>query len=93
MRVEGTNGAQQQDLPAGKPPVSGASRPRPADVGAAADSGQAGATKKSHVQSALAADEMNLAAIAEARQLLQDGKLDTPEAARRAAEILLDRGP
>ena len=92
MRVEGTNGAHQQDLPGGKP-APGLSPPRPADVGAAGGGVEAGAAKTAHVQSALAADEIDLAAVAEARRLLQEGMLDTPEAALRAAQILIDRGP
>lgn len=93
MRVEGTNGAQQEGLPAGKPAGAVPPRPRPTDVRPAADSTQVNPAEPSHTQKALAAQEVDLAAVAEARRLLQEGKLDTPEAARRAAEILIDRGP
>jgi len=40
----------------------------------------------------MAAADVDLQAVAEARDLLASGQLDTPDAARRAAQALLDRG-
>jgi hypothetical protein len=37
-------------------------------------------------------EEINQAAVAEAKKLLQSGELSSPEAIRRAAENLLNRG-
>ena len=92
MRVEGTNGAHQQDPAGGKPAAPGPAPARPAEAGAAGGA-EAGAARQAHVRDALACDEMDLAAVAEARRLLQAGQLDTPEAATRAAQTLIDRGP
>jgi hypothetical protein len=41
---------------------------------------------------AAGAEEMNTAAVTRARELLRSGQLDTPQAARRAAEALLSIG-
>jgi hypothetical protein len=44
------------------------------------------------VKLAMAADEVNVKAVEEARRLLEAGELDTPAACDRVAEVLLDRG-
>ena len=50
-----------------------------------------GADGASLVQ-ALSGEEINAKAVAEARRLLMEGKLDTPEACAKAAETIIDRG-
>ncbi len=92
MRIEGNSGAQKQDLPGITPPAAGSSKPRPAEGGAASSHVDLSPAGTSLVESAAAQEEVNSAAVAEARELLQAGELDTPEAARRAAENLIDRG-
>ena len=49
-------------------------------------------TISAYVQMAMDADDVNSAAVAEARALLDSGQLDTPEAISRAAEAILTRG-
>ena len=51
------------------------------------------AETRRYVEKARAAGEVNAAAVAEARRLLEASELDTPDAARRAAAAMLDRGP
>lgn len=46
-----------------------------------------------YVRAAMAAEEVDEQAVADARNLLRSGQLDSPEAARRAAESLLRLGP
>jgi len=48
--------------------------------------------QRSLVQAALAAEDVDTAAVAEAKELLESGQLDTPEAARRAAKNMIERG-
>ena len=50
------------------------------------------AAAKQYVLSAAGAEEVNRQSVAEARELLRSGKLDSPEAARRAAEAILSLG-
>ena len=47
-------------------------------------------TAQPYVAQAMAGDEVNSEAVARAKQLLQTGQLDTPEAIRRAASAMLD---
>jgi hypothetical protein len=49
----------------------------------------ADAAHQAYVQKALAAEQVDHQAVAEARKLLASGQLDTPEAADRAAEAIL----
>jgi hypothetical protein len=50
------------------------------------------AAHNSFVSLALQTEEVNTQAVNEARNLLENGQLDTPEAARRTAEAILDLG-
>lgn len=50
------------------------------------------AAHNSFVSLALQAEEVNTQAVNEARNLLENGQLDTPAAARRTAEAILDLG-
>ena len=45
-----------------------------------------------YVREALAAEDVDLAAIAEAKRLIASGQLDTPEAVKRAAEAIVELG-
>ncbi len=64
-----------------------------ADAGSAGESAaEITAAKPALVRQAAAAPEVNAQAVAEARRLLQAGQLDTPQAARAAAEAILTRG-
>ena len=47
---------------------------------------------REYIQKVPTADEIDLQAVAQAKELLQSGQLDTPEAADRAAEKILDIG-
>ena len=87
MRVNGTYGLEPR-----KP-----AKARPAAGAGAADSLATGATERVSSQerliaSAIAVDEVNLRAVEEAQALLASGELDSPQAARRAAEAILDAG-
>lgn len=53
---------------------------------------QVQSTQKPYIAMAMAGDEINTQAVEEAKALLQSGQLDTPEAARRAAEAILSFG-
>jgi len=49
-------------------------------------------TNIEYIRRALAGEDVDAKAVAEARALLSSAKLDTPEAARRAAESILKHG-
>jgi hypothetical protein len=90
VRIDGTIHPEHLN-PNGKPlgSKSRASESRGADAGGALDRAS---TQQPLIQAALAAEEVNVKAVEEARKALQNGELDTPEAARRAAEAILDLG-
>jgi hypothetical protein len=90
VRIEGTFGPEHQKLSKGKD-----------GVGKSKDTAQSifGETDAEHVKAeqallraAMAAEPVNTKAIEEARELLNSGALDTPEAARRVARRLLTDG-
>ena len=60
---------------------------------AATDSAEVVSSQERLIAAAAAADEVDTRAVEEARALLKAGQLDTPEAANRAAEAMLDLGP
>ena len=93
MRIGGTQGIEPQGQPtrkgeSGKP------------VGAEGSGKSKGSTQSLEIRPTLqplvrraaAEDEVNVAAVEAARKALQAGELDTPEAARRAAQAILDLG-
>ena len=91
MRIDGTsygsgclaggaNAAAGKSNRSGKPLQGAANRP------------VLSAGEKELVTRALAAEQVNATAVAEARRLLESGQLDTPEAIDRAAAVLLDLG-
>lgn len=93
VRIDGSNWVQPQGTgevpqPVHKPSSSADS----ADAKIAADGSQTRSALAPYVRAAMAAEEVNELAVAEARKLLRSGQLDTLDAARRAAEALLARG-
>ena len=87
MRVE-NNKINPQALPdttVAKPKARGASGAAPVSADLEVTS-----TVAPYVQAALAAGDVNETAVAQARQALQDGSLDTPEAAAKAAAEMLE---
>lgn len=96
MRIDGTMGPEYLNLPSGEGKSSKSKifgNPDSSSKGAKIDSGHEHVSAhKSLIQAALAAEEVNSKAVAEARQLLESGQLDTPEAAERAARNMLDLG-
>jgi hypothetical protein len=69
--------AAPQGRPAGPAPVGGA---------------EVISSQERLIAAASAAEEVNTRAVEEARALLQSGQWDSPEAARRAAQAILDLG-
>ena len=93
MRIDGTHGLEPQGLPEGNPSLP--KTPHPGDVDQAQSSAEDIIVSRSHepyIRQAMAAEEVNTQAVAEARKLLRSGQLDTPEAARRAAQAILRLG-
>ena len=93
MRIDGPNrvqvhGPSEAD---GKAPRS----PRPSDTGHTTAAGQylpADAEYEPYLRKVRACQEVNLQAVAEAKELLDTGQLDSPEAAARAAEQIISTG-
>ena len=79
--AEGDPPAQRPIRPAGSQDAAAAGKPRALD-----------ATLEPYVREAIASQEVNQQAVAEAIKLLESGQLDTPEAIARAAESILFRG-
>ncbi len=77
----------QENRPVGKAETAGKSAVPPG----APDVEPPGKTKP-YIRAAMAADEINLQAVAEAKELLESGRLDSPQAARRAAEAIIRQG-
>lgn len=103
MRIDRTNLIEQRSPGGDKDKHVQAEQPGLAKDGkdarmaarAATESGGTAAispAKPSLVRQAAASPEVNAQAVADARRLLQAGQLDTPEAARAAAEAILTRG-
>ena len=94
MRIEGgKNGFQPENLsealPNGqKPQVSAVGKGSATDAAQSADA----TAQAPYLAAALAAPSVNLEAIAEAKALLSSGQLDTPRAARQAAQAIVDIG-
>ena len=89
--------------PANKPEIQGPlpgsnGSPQPVGSGGAQPAAQTGrpetteAVHKSYIRRAVACDDVDLQAVAEAKKLIEAGQLDTPEAVARAAENIVVRG-
>jgi hypothetical protein len=92
VRIDGTYGleprkaAEEKDAKA--PGAKGAAAPAPAAAGGA----QVVWSQEKLISAASAAPEIDAQAVAEARALLESGQLDTPQAAYRAAQRIVDLG-
>lgn len=91
MRIDGTIHPEPFRGPAGKAPTSKSKPGASGGAGASADTG-ADTIRSGLVALAMSAPHVNAQAVEEARRALAAGELDTPEAARRAAEAILDKG-
>lgn len=91
MRIDGLSNLEHLNCPNGKASASSSksSDARGADAGGGV--GQTSA-QQSLIEAALAVNDVNAQAVEEAKKALLSGELDTPEAARRAAEAILDSG-
>ncbi len=93
MRINGSFAYDPKDLrskPA-KPGESG--KPGATDKAGSTQASAAAETAPSAlVNQAGAVEEVNLQAVEEARRLLENGQLDTPEAAESAARNIIERG-
>lgn len=90
MRIDGTNGLQGGGL------TDGTSRaPKNTHAAGTPEASQGTELRLSqtpYIQAASATDEVDMQAVAAAKELIQSGQLDTPEAAQRAAQNILDLG-
>ncbi len=94
MRIDGPNSLNAYE--AARQTPGGARETSPAgergDAADPADAAGVDAEARPYVGKALAADDVNLEAVTEARNLLDAGELDTPEVIRRAAERIVSDG-
>lgn len=91
MRIDGLNGSELMNLPGGKGKSDKTKTPAPKAM--AVDNGHEHiSSQKSLIQAALAANDVNSKAVAEARVLLESGQLDTPESIKRAAQNIINIG-
>jgi hypothetical protein len=91
VRIDGPYGPGIGGLPPEQAPAPKGGRPgAPADLSGA--QAELYGPQKEYIRSATAAQDVNKQAVAEARELLKSGKLDTADAARRAAEAMLGLG-
>jgi anti-sigma28 factor (negative regulator of flagellin synthesis) len=91
VRIDGISNPEHLNCPNGRASASTSksSDARGADAG---DSAGRTSAQRSLIEAALAENDVNTQAVEEARNALLAGELDTPEAARRAAETILDSG-
>ncbi|RKY23863.1 MAG: hypothetical protein DRP83_08545 [Planctomycetota bacterium] len=94
MRIDGQIGYEYPKPLGGEEKPSRSKLPGP-EQAATQGSGkgeQLAPGQRSLIQAALAVEDVDTAAVAEAKELLESGQLDTPEAARRAAKNMIERG-
>ena len=94
MRIDGRYGpgvhgpdCRTQGLPAAA--ARSRASARALDAGATAS---LSAPESEYIRQAIAAEDVNTAAVEQAKRLVQAGQLDTLEAAQRAAEAILQSG-
>lgn len=95
VRIDGTCGVEPHGAPDER--VPGAAK-GPQGSASEAASQQAGGlevipSQKHLIAAAAASEDVDARAVEEARAVLRSGQLDTPEAAARAAQALVDLGP
>ena len=91
MRIDGTYQPARPDLPEGKLQLQGKQAGLPPDI-SEAEGPKTPVAPEELLNQARSAPEVNDQAVAEARQLLASGQLDTPEAALRAARAIMGLG-
>jgi hypothetical protein len=95
VRINPTNN-QNPEIQGIIPSASGAAKP--AEAGGAQQAAQTGrpqtsdALHNSYIRRAVAADDVDLQAVAAAKKLIEDGLLDTPQGIAAAAENIVVRG-
>ena len=82
VRIDGTFGIDSRNRSEGK---GGADKAKRSSASSSSQSAQLVSTHQSLIRKALEAEDIDLAAIKEAKELLQSGKLFSPEAILRAA--------
>ena len=89
MRIDGTSGPEPHGLPEGTSAPRGP-KPRtgPKTHGPAPDDPQIRYLQEVYLEKVAAVEEVNHQSVAEARELLESGQLDTTQAIRRAAEAI-----
>lgn len=93
MRIDGANSLRPHDPSGAAKPPQDSSRPSgAADARKTARDSEIESMLAPYLRAAMAGEEIDEQAVAEARRLLQSGQLDTPEGARRAAEALMRLG-
>ena len=93
MRIDGTSGLDSYGIPKD----GNAASPKPPKGAGAGESGgdyalDLSPAVKDYVQRALAGEQVDAEAVAEAKRLLDSGQLDGAESISRAAEAILRRG-
>jgi hypothetical protein len=91
VKIDGIFGPEHQKLSKGKGDVSKSKDSAAASIFGEQDAEHVKA-EQALLRAAMAAEPVNPKAVEEARELLASGGLDTPEAARRAAQRLLSDG-
>ncbi|MBN1554640.1 MAG: hypothetical protein JXA11_07835 [Phycisphaerae bacterium] len=91
MRIDGISNPEHLNRPNGK---ASASSSKSSDARGADAGGGVGRTsaQQSLIEAAMTTTDVDAKAVEEARKALLAGELDTPQAARRAAEAILDQG-
>ncbi len=92
MRIDGTN---NQQIPANKITGADAQPAKTQNSQGSAPAEQGLAVEPAvmpYIRKAIESDQIDLQAVGEAKRLIESGELDTPEAAARAAERILDLG-
>ncbi|MCK4626684.1 MAG: hypothetical protein KAV00_15325 [Phycisphaerae bacterium] len=92
MRIDGPNRLETPSQSEGNEARRQAAKPTEASEASEANARIGEAACKPYIQKASACDEVNHQSVAEAKKLLESGQLDTPEAAKRAAERIISMG-
>ena len=92
MRIDGPNRAEMPSPSEGSEVRRQAANPTDGAEASVANPRIGEAASKPYIQKAAVCDEVNTQAVAEAKELLESGQLDTPEAAKRAAERIISMG-
>jgi len=88
VRVQGPQGHEPQNVPN----ATGPGRAVGPEARTPATEAHLSASCRPYIAKALSSDAFNVQAVQEARRMLAAGQLDTPDAAQRAAERIVDLG-